>query len=164
MFAGGSAPVLISNENPLHEDVSRMSEQRRPHPLRTVARWLSRRILKIFFRRIEVIGEHVLTANQPTIFVLNHPNGLIDPLFILAFGPDNISFMANGNRSFAPPWSATSSPPSTVCPSYRPQKDGADPKQNIKTMQAARDLLARGRCSCACFPKASRTTSRSYSH
>jgi 1-acyl-sn-glycerol-3-phosphate acyltransferase len=133
------------------KDVSRMSEQpERPHPLRTIARWLSRRILKIFFRRIEVIGEHVLTANQPTIFVLNHPNGLIDPLFILAFGPDNISFMAK-EPLFRTPLIRHFVAAFDCLPVYRPQ-DGADPKQNIKTMQAARDLLARGG-SLALFPE-----------
>lgn len=122
----------------------------RPHPLRTVARWLSRLILKIFFRRIEVIGEHVLPANQPTIFVLNHPNGLIDPLFILAFGPNNISFMAK-EPLFRTPVIRHFVAAFDCLPVYRTQ-DGADPKQNIKSMQAARDLLARGR-SLALFPE-----------
>jgi glycerol-3-phosphate O-acyltransferase/dihydroxyacetone phosphate acyltransferase len=142
---------LTSNENPLHEDVSRMSAQpERPHPLRTIARWLSRLILKIFFRRIEVVGEHVLPTNQPTIFVLNHPNGLIDPLFILAFGPNNVSFMAK-EPLFRTPLIRHFVAAFDCLPVYRTQ-DGADPKQNIKTIQAARDLLARGR-SLALFPE-----------
>lgn len=128
-----------------------MSEQvERPHPLRTIARWLSRLVVKVFFRRIEVIGEHTLSANQPTIFVMNHPNGLIDPLFILAFGPNNVSFMAK-EPLFRTPVVRHFVAAFDCLPVYR-AKDGADPKQNIKSMQAARVLLARGRC-LALFPE-----------
>lgn len=50
--------------------------------------------LRIFFRRIEVVGrEHVPVAG-PVVFAVNHPNGLVDPLFLLCFAGRPVSFLA----------------------------------------------------------------------
>jgi 1-acyl-sn-glycerol-3-phosphate acyltransferase len=35
--------------------------------------------LRLFFRRIETSGVERVPNHEPLIFVLNHPNGLIDP-------------------------------------------------------------------------------------
>ena len=51
-------------------------------------------LAKIFFRRIEIAGSENVPIGDPIIFAVNHPNGLIDPLFLLAFTPRRVSFMA----------------------------------------------------------------------
>lgn len=107
-------------------------------------------MLKTFFRRIEQVGRHHLPATGPAIFVLNHPNGLLDPLFILAFGPRSVSFMAK-EPLFHTPIVRHFVKAFDCLPVYR-KVDGADPKQNARSMQAARELLARNG-SLALFPE-----------
>ena len=48
--------------------------------------FLCRRILGLYFRRIEVVGAAKLPRGEsraPLVVVANHVNGLIDPLFVL---------------------------------------------------------------------------------
>ncbi|HEX6179331.1 MAG TPA: 1-acyl-sn-glycerol-3-phosphate acyltransferase [Thermoanaerobaculia bacterium] len=40
------------------------------------------------------MGAHLVPDATPVIFAVNHPNGLIDPLFLLAFLPRRVSFLA----------------------------------------------------------------------
>ena len=47
--------------------------------MRTLLQAILRFTLRIFFRRIEIVGAERVPAQGPVIFVLNHPNGLIDP-------------------------------------------------------------------------------------
>lgn len=114
------------------------------------ARRLSRLLLQIFYRRIEVVGRDGVPASGPVIFVLNHPNGLVDPLFILAFGPSPVSFLAK-EPLFRTPVIGHAVKAFGCLPVYR-REDGADPRRNARTMMAARDLLARGG-SLALFPE-----------
>ena len=51
-------------------------------------------VAKIFFRRIEIAGVERIPADQPVIFAVNHPNALIDPLFLLCFAPRRVSVLA----------------------------------------------------------------------
>lgn len=50
--------------------------------------------LQIFFRRIEVEGVERVPRAAPVIFAANHPNGLVDPLFILCYAGRPVSFLA----------------------------------------------------------------------
>jgi len=50
--------------------------------------------LQIFFRRIEVDGEERVPRDKPVIFASNHPNGLVDPLFLLGYAARPVSFLA----------------------------------------------------------------------
>ena len=50
--------------------------------------------LRLFFRRIETSRAHLVPASGPLVFVLNHPNGLIDPGLVFAALPRRISFLA----------------------------------------------------------------------
>lgn len=53
-----------------------------------------RLMLRLFFRRIELAGLENVPHDVPVIFAANHPNGLVDPLFILCFAPRSVSFLA----------------------------------------------------------------------
>lgn len=55
--------------------------------------------LRIFFRRIEIEGEERVPREAPVIFAVNHPNGLVDPLFVLCYSGRAVSFLAK-----APLW------------------------------------------------------------
>ena len=50
--------------------------------------------LRLFFRRIETSRAGLVPASGPLVFVLNHPNGLIDPGLVFAALPRRISFLA----------------------------------------------------------------------
>ncbi|HEX6084028.1 MAG TPA: 1-acyl-sn-glycerol-3-phosphate acyltransferase, partial [Thermoanaerobaculia bacterium] len=52
-----------------------------------------RMTLRIFFRRIELMGMERVPREQAVIFACNHPNGLVDPLFLLCFGGRPVSFL-----------------------------------------------------------------------
>lgn len=113
---------------------------------RTV-RWLFREVfalaLRIFFSRIEVVGREQVPADGPVIFVLNHPNGLIDPLFILCFAPRRVSFLAK-DTLFRMPVISFLVKAFDSLPVHRQQDGQAAPAQNRQTFERARALLARG--------------------
>jgi glycerol-3-phosphate O-acyltransferase / dihydroxyacetone phosphate acyltransferase len=49
--------------------------------------------LRIFYRRIELMGLERIPDRGPVIFAVNHPNGLVDPLFVLCFAARAVSFL-----------------------------------------------------------------------
>jgi 1-acyl-sn-glycerol-3-phosphate acyltransferase len=108
-------------------------------------------ILRIFYHRIEVAGLDRVPPNGPVIFVLNHPNGLIDPLFILCLAPRPVSLLGKSTLFKMPVigWLARAL---DTLPVYRQQDKGEDPKRNQETFQKCRELLERGG-SLALFPE-----------
>lgn len=100
-------------------------------------------ILRIFFRRIEVSGLERVPPSGPVIFVLNHPNALIDPLFTLCLAPRPVSFLAKVTL-FRMPVIGFFVRAFDSLPVYRRQDEGMDPAQNRETFERARDLLIRG--------------------
>jgi 1-acyl-sn-glycerol-3-phosphate acyltransferase len=50
--------------------------------------------MRIYFRRVEVVGIEHVPLKSPVIFVLNHPNALVDPAFLLSLAPRRVSFLA----------------------------------------------------------------------
>jgi glycerol-3-phosphate O-acyltransferase/dihydroxyacetone phosphate acyltransferase len=102
---------------------------------------LLRLIANIFFRRIESVGWETVPA-APVIFAVNHPNGLIDPLFLLCFTPRPISFLAKAPLFRMPliGWFARGL---DTIPVYRTQ-DNVSTSKNQEMFAAARALLMRG--------------------
>ena len=99
--------------------------------------------LRIYFKRIEVTGlEHVPTKS-PVIFVLNHPNALVDPVFLLCLTPRKVSFLAKAPL-FRMPVLGQLIKAMDALPVYRQQDQGADVTKNEETFVAARKLLASG--------------------
>lgn len=79
----------------------------------------------------------------PVIFVLNHPNGLVDPVFLLCLAPRRVSFLAKAPLFRMPVVSYLVRALDSL-PVYRRQDTGSDPARNRETFEAARSLLARG--------------------
>ncbi len=107
-------------------------------------------ILRIFFRRIEVLGRHHLPPEGSVLFVLNHPNGLVDPLFILCLSGKRVSFLAK-EPLFRTPIISIFVKAFESLAVYR-SRDGADPARNQLMMKAAARLLASGNA-LAIFPE-----------
>jgi 1-acyl-sn-glycerol-3-phosphate acyltransferase len=55
---------------------------------------LLRFAFRVYFRRVEVDGLENVPRKSPVIFVLNHPNALVDPAFLLCLAPRRVSFLA----------------------------------------------------------------------
>ncbi len=108
-------------------------------------------ILRIFYHRIEVAGVEHIPPDGPVIFVLNHPNGLIDPVFILCLAPRAVSLLGKSTL-FKMPVIGWLCRALDTMPVYRQQDKGEDPKRNHETFQKCRELLERGG-SLALFPE-----------
>jgi 1-acyl-sn-glycerol-3-phosphate acyltransferase len=104
---------------------------------------LVRLALRIYFQRIEVTGLEHVPLNTPVIFVLNHPNALVDPVFLLCLAPRRVSFLAKAPL-FRMPFISYLVKSLDSLPVYRRQDDGGDVSKNEETFVAARKLLARG--------------------
>jgi 1-acyl-sn-glycerol-3-phosphate acyltransferase len=99
--------------------------------------------LRVFFRRIEVKGLKNVPREGATIFVLNHPNALVDPVFILCYAPRRVSFLAKA-PIFRMPFIGWLARTLEAIPVYRRQDEGADVSRNEETFTRARNLLKRG--------------------
>jgi 1-acyl-sn-glycerol-3-phosphate acyltransferase len=111
--------------------------------IRRFITFILRLSLRIYFRRIEVTGLENVPPERPTIFVLNHPNALIDPAFLLCFAPRRVSFIAKAPL-FRMPVIGYLVRALDCLPAYRRQDAGEDVSRNLETFAAARKLLARG--------------------
>lgn len=107
--------------------------------------------LRLFFRRIEVSGVDRVQLSGPLIFVLNHPNGLIDPALVFCAFPRRVSFLA-ASTLFRLPVIGTLLRVVEALPLYRRVDASHDTARNIQTFKACHELLGLGRC-IALFPE-----------
>lgn len=104
---------------------------------------LVRFAMRIYFRRVEVVGLEHVPLKTPVIFVLNHPNALVDPAFLLGLAPRRVSFLAKAPLFRMPILSFFVRAVEAI-PVYRRQDDDGDVSKNQETFVAARKLLASG--------------------
>ncbi len=104
---------------------------------------LLRFVLRVFFRRIEINGLARVPVDAPVLFVLNHPNALVDPIFLLALAPRRVSFLAKAPL-FKMPIIGSLVRSLDSLPVYRRQDENSDVKQNQKTFTRAREVLRAG--------------------
>jgi glycerol-3-phosphate O-acyltransferase / dihydroxyacetone phosphate acyltransferase len=107
--------------------------------------------LRLFFRRIETSRARLVPKSGPVVFVLNHPNGLIDPGLVFAALPRRISFLAKSTL-FRMPLIGWLLRTVEALPLYRRSDAGEEVSKNLRTFDECRRLLARGRC-IALFPE-----------
>jgi 1-acyl-sn-glycerol-3-phosphate acyltransferase len=107
--------------------------------------------LRLFFRRIETYGAGRVPLGEPLVFVLNHPNGLIDPALVFCALPRRISFLAKSTL-FTMPVIGRLLRTVEALPVYRRVDAAADVSLNRLTFERCRELLRRDRC-IAIFPE-----------
>ncbi|HEY9284670.1 MAG TPA: lysophospholipid acyltransferase family protein [Pyrinomonadaceae bacterium] len=107
--------------------------------------------LRLFFRRIETYGAGRVPAGEPLIFVLNHPNGLIDPALVFCALPRRISFLAKSTL-FPLPILGGLLRAVEALPVYRRVDAPEQLSLNQLTFRRCRELLRRNRC-IAIFPE-----------
>ncbi|MGZ5433142.1 MAG: lysophospholipid acyltransferase family protein, partial [Thermoanaerobaculia bacterium] len=114
----------------------------------TITRFL-RLCLKIFFRRIEIEGLERVPRVAPVVFAVNHPNGLVDPLFVLSYVGRPVSFLAKAPL-FRYPFIGWFVRKLETIPVYRKQDNTTG--SNRETFEKSREVLRRGG-SIAIFPE-----------
>ena len=85
--------------------------------------------LRIYFRRVEIVGVENVPPDKPVIFVLNHPNALVDPVFLLCLAPRRVSFLAKAPL-FRMPVIGSLVRALDSLPAYRQQDAGEDVTRN----------------------------------
>ena len=107
--------------------------------------------LRLFFRRIETVNVEKVPKSDPIIFVLNHPNGLVDPALVFVSLPRRVSFLAKSTL-FTIPIGGAIIRALEALPVYRRVDADDDMSKNAETFRTARELLAQNRC-IAIFPE-----------
>jgi glycerol-3-phosphate O-acyltransferase/dihydroxyacetone phosphate acyltransferase len=101
--------------------------------------------LRIFFRRIELMGLERVPNHGAVVFAVNHPNGLVDPLFLLCFAPAPVSFLAKAPL-FGYPIIGSIIRAFDAIPVYRKEESGGRSlaEMNAEMFARAREILQRG--------------------
>jgi 1-acyl-sn-glycerol-3-phosphate acyltransferase len=112
------------------------------HPIVRLIRAILSLALRVFFRRVELEGLARVPLDGPVIFVLNHPNGLIDPVFLLCLAPRPVSYIGKSTL-FTMPVVGYLVRAFNTLPVQRKQ-DRATGVDNRETFARARELLSAG--------------------
>ncbi|MCU1288797.1 MAG: 1-acyl-sn-glycerol-3-phosphate acyltransferase [Acidobacteria bacterium] len=107
--------------------------------------------LRLFFRRIEAANIENVPKNGAVLFVLNHPNGLVDPGLVFVSLPRRVSFLAKSTL-FDIPVGGFLLRTFEILPVYRRVDAAGDMTKNQQTFRNCYELLAQGRC-IAIFPE-----------
>lgn len=104
---------------------------------------LARIVLGVFFRDVTVIGAQRIPRGAPLVLVANHPNGLIDPLLIIAFLPLRTRMLGRNTL-----WANVALRPllalAGTVPVYRRTDAAADMWRNTDTFARCHEVLAAG--------------------
>ncbi len=102
----------------------------------------ARLVLTIFFREIRVEGAERVPPEGPLVYVMNHPNGLVDPGLVMLL-PRYPRFLARhgiwGNPVMKPFLNLAG-----TIPVYRRMDKGADMTKNVEAFEASYKVLAEG--------------------
>ncbi|MDQ3321515.1 MAG: lysophospholipid acyltransferase family protein [Acidobacteriota bacterium] len=107
--------------------------------------------LRLFFRRIEAVNVERVPASGAIIFVLNHPNGLIDPALVYVSLARRVSFLAK-STIFSVKFAAFILRALEVLPVYRQIDANREMSKNFSTFAVCYQYLAQNRC-IAIFPE-----------
>lgn len=106
-------------------------------------RGLVRLLLRVFYRRIEVVGLDRVPATGPVIVAANHQNALVDPMLLLATIPRRLRPLAKAPL-FRHPVIGPFLCLAGAIPVHRRQDPGSDPAQNVAMFRAAAATLGAG--------------------
>jgi 1-acyl-sn-glycerol-3-phosphate acyltransferase len=116
-------------------------------------RALAKLALSLFFREIEVEGRGHVPAAGPVLLVPNHTNALVDPLVVLTALDRRVTITAKNVLARNPLLGLLMKGLGVV--TFHRRSDvgkGADPRQNVQSLQRCREILAAGGALCI-FPE-----------
>jgi glycerol-3-phosphate O-acyltransferase/dihydroxyacetone phosphate acyltransferase len=98
---------------------------------------------RVFFRRLETTGIDRVPREGPLLFVLNHPNSLVDPVFLFTLSPRPVSVLAKEPLFRMPVLGSLVRAMGSI-PVERRQDPGADLAKNREMFARVRAHLAAG--------------------
>jgi 1-acyl-sn-glycerol-3-phosphate acyltransferase len=122
--------------------------------LELLIRWLAEALVRLYYPVRSVEGAERIPAARPVIFVLNHPNGLLDPLVLRVATGRPARFLAKSTL-FMNPLGRLAMDAFGSVPVYRAHEAGArakDASRNEESFARCRAALARGEA-LALFPE-----------
>ncbi len=128
-----------------------MSGDGRASALRWTLRGIIGLTLRVFFRRIDRVGVERVPSSGPVMFVLNHPNALVDPGIAMISLPRPVSFLAKSTLFTIPLVRSLVRGVDSIPVSRRQDAKGGK-VDNSRTFTVARSVLERGG-SIAIFPE-----------
>ncbi len=117
----------------------------------SIGRTLARFVLRLFYRRLEVVGAERVPSGGGALLLLNHPNALVDPMLVLALSPRPVVFLAKAPL-FRLPVIGQLVRASGAIPVERRQDPGGDVARNHTMFAQVQEALSVGRC-IALFPE-----------
>jgi glycerol-3-phosphate O-acyltransferase / dihydroxyacetone phosphate acyltransferase len=122
--------------------------------LETLVRWLAEALVRLYYPVRFVEGGERIPADRPVVFVLNHPNGLLDPLVLRVATGRMARFLAKSTLLSNPVGRLAMDAFGSI-PVYRAKEAGAragDVSRNEESFARCRAALARGEA-LALFPE-----------
>jgi glycerol-3-phosphate O-acyltransferase / dihydroxyacetone phosphate acyltransferase len=119
-----------------------------------LVRWLAEALVRLYYPARTVEGGERIPVGRPVVFVLNHPNGLLDPIVLRVAAGRPARFLAKSGL-FSNPLGRLAMDAFGSIPVYRPSDGGAragDASRNDETFARCREVLARGEA-LALFPE-----------
>jgi 1-acyl-sn-glycerol-3-phosphate acyltransferase len=104
---------------------------------------LARTLVRVFFRRIELVGSEHVPRSGPLLVVANHHNSLVDPALVLANLPRAPSFLAKSTLWKLPGLRVLLDAAASI-PVYRRQDAGEDTARNQEAFARCHEVLAAG--------------------
>jgi 1-acyl-sn-glycerol-3-phosphate acyltransferase len=114
--------------------------------LEAFVRWLGQALVRLYYPVRSVEGSERIPAGRPVVFVLNHPNGLLDPMLLRVVTGRPARFLAKSTL-FGNPFGRLAMDAFGSIPVYRAHESGArngDSSRNDETFARCRKALADG--------------------
>jgi 1-acyl-sn-glycerol-3-phosphate acyltransferase len=108
-------------------------------------------VVRVYYRRLDVVGRQHVPTEGPTLLVINHPNSLLDAAAVFLAMPRPVRMGAKEPLFRTRLWGPLLRRVGSI-PIHRPQDAGSDRSRNQETYQAYVDALHAGGA-CAIFPE-----------
>lgn len=108
-----------------------------------LARWTVRRLVRLYYPKIEVSGSDHIPRTGAVLLAANHANSLIDPVIVGLAANWPVRFFAKAPL-FETPVLGRLLRALGMLPAFRAQDDGAQVRRNLESLNVGAQALARG--------------------